>query len=265
MAANPEIERYIYDAAVKRGISPEVAVEVSRREALNVFDPNQPDLGGDDRSSFGPFQLHYGGRSKSMPNAGLGDEFTAKTGLDASDPKTWKQQVDFSLDYAKNHGWGSWMGAKAAGITGMAGIDGRPATGMVASANQASAPSTSNAVAEAEPDLAPVFDNFPRRSLADDLSESVADAASPKVSRGDAGGLSGLSTSEGDGFIPAPEFASAIPETPPPATVTTPAEPAADTSSPLADLFKVADIGQSTAVDPVTGLPVLARSRRAAG
>ena len=44
---------------------------------------------GDMGSSFGPFQLHYGGMVPGVPrlnNPGLGDEFTAVTGLNASDP-----------------------------------------------------------------------------------------------------------------------------------------------------------------------------------
>jgi hypothetical protein len=122
MAANPQIVDYIRKAAIARGIDPEVALRVAEAEALNVFDPSKPDLGGDDRSSFGMYQLHYGGRSKKMPNPGLGDEFTAKTGLDASDPSTWKQQVDFSLDWAKKNGWGPWMGAKRIGIAPRQGL-----------------------------------------------------------------------------------------------------------------------------------------------
>lgn len=61
-----------------------------------------------------------------MPNPGLGDEFTKATGLHASDPSTWKQQIDFSLDWARKHGWSPWMGAKAEGITGMMGIGNAP-------------------------------------------------------------------------------------------------------------------------------------------
>lgn len=122
MPANPEIAAYIRDAAIKRGIDPAVALKVAGAEALNVFDPSQPDRGGDEGSSFGPFQLHYKGFSKSMPNPGLGDEFTAKTGLHARDPSTWRQQVDFALDTAKQDGWRQWMGAANTGIPRWAGI-----------------------------------------------------------------------------------------------------------------------------------------------
>jgi len=125
MAANPEVRDYIYKAAVARGIKPEIALKVASAEALNVFDPSQPDRGGDEGSSFGPFQLHYKGMSKSMPNAGMGDDFTTATGLHASDPSTWRQQVDFALDQAKTGGWKPWMGAAKIGITGKMGINGQ--------------------------------------------------------------------------------------------------------------------------------------------
>lgn len=116
MPANPEVVEYIRQRALALGADPETALKVSRAEALNVFDPAKPDLGGDEGSSFGPFQLHYSGMSKSMPNPGLGDEFTKATGLHASDPSTWKQQVDFALGKAVEGGWSPWMGAKAAGV-----------------------------------------------------------------------------------------------------------------------------------------------------
>jgi hypothetical protein len=126
VGGNPEVADYIRQAAVARGIDPNIVLRVAGHEGLNVFDPSRPDHGGDEGSSFGPFQLHYAGRSKSMPNPGLGDEFTQATGLHASDPSTWKQQVDFSLDWARKHGWSPWMGAKAEGITGMMGIGDMP-------------------------------------------------------------------------------------------------------------------------------------------
>ncbi|MBP2442840.1 hypothetical protein [Rhizobium leguminosarum] len=122
----PEVSDYIRQAATARGIDPNIALRVAGHEGMNVFDPSQPDNGGDEGSSFGPFQLHYAGMSKSMPNSGLGNEFTNATGLHARDPSTWKQQVDFSLDWARKHGWGPWMGAKAEGITGKMGIGDLP-------------------------------------------------------------------------------------------------------------------------------------------
>lgn len=134
---NPDVSSYIQQAAASRGIDPKIALKVAGHEGLNVFDPSKPDNGGDERSSFGPFQLHYAGLSKSMPHSGLGDEFTKATGLDARDPSTWQKQVDFSLDWAKNHGWSPWMGAKAEGITGMMGIGNAPPSAVASVPQQA--------------------------------------------------------------------------------------------------------------------------------
>jgi len=116
------VEQYIRQRAPIYGIDPNVATRVAGAEAMNVFDPTQPDRGGDGGSSFGPFQLHYGGVNPSMPHPGLGDDFTAATGLNARDPSTWKQQVDFSLAHAAQGGWSPWMGAKAAGVAPFQGI-----------------------------------------------------------------------------------------------------------------------------------------------
>ena len=104
-----ETEAYIRSAASKRGIDPDIAVRVARSEGLG------DSYTGDEGSSFGPFQLHYGGvpgTSKGNRVSGLGDEFTAKTGLHASDPSTTRDQIDFSLDHARAHGWGAWHGWK---------------------------------------------------------------------------------------------------------------------------------------------------------
>ena len=59
-----------------------------------------------------------------MAVSGLGDEFTRRTGLHASDPGTWRGQIDFALDEARKGGWGPWHGWKGlpyAGISSGAG------------------------------------------------------------------------------------------------------------------------------------------------
>lgn len=115
-APNNEVSRYIVEAARARGIDPGVALRVYASEGRNGY-------AGDQNSSFGPFQLHYGGVAPGGNRvAGLGDEFTKATGLDARDPNTWKQQVDFSLDQAARGGWGPWHGAAKAGIGDRQGI-----------------------------------------------------------------------------------------------------------------------------------------------
>ena len=110
-----ETEAYIRAAAVKRGIDPNVALEVARREGLGSYV-------GDRGSSFGPFQMHYGGVARGgNAVSGLGDVFSKQTGLDARDPATVRQQVDFSLDWAKLHGWGAWHGVRGMQGSGGAG------------------------------------------------------------------------------------------------------------------------------------------------
>lgn len=125
MAANADVLAYLIEGAKRRGIDPATVQRAFGHEGLNVFDPGRPDRGGDEGSSFGPFQLHYAGMSKSMPNAGMGDDFTRSTGLHASDPSTWRAQTDYVLDYLANGGtWKPWMGAAAEGITGRMGLPG---------------------------------------------------------------------------------------------------------------------------------------------
>ncbi len=100
------------------GIDPDAAVNVARHEGLNVY-------GGDKGSSFGPFQLHYGGvAGGGNAVGGMGDDFTKATGLDARDPSTVPQQIDFALSHAAKGGWGPWHGAQAAKMGNWDGIGG---------------------------------------------------------------------------------------------------------------------------------------------
>ncbi|MDR3488819.1 MAG: hypothetical protein P4M05_28440 [Bradyrhizobium sp.] len=119
-----EVSAYIRKAAIARGIDPEIALRVARSEGLAVY---AGDGSGKLASSFGPFQLHYGGINPIMPNAGLGDAFTKATGLDARDPATFQQQIDFALDQVRKSGWGAWSGARNQGITGFTGVGPLPA------------------------------------------------------------------------------------------------------------------------------------------
>jgi hypothetical protein len=111
-----QVKQYIRYAAAKRGIDPDVAVKVADSEGLNTYV-------GDNNSSFGPFQLHYGnvaGGGNAV--GGMGDSFTQATGLDARDPRTIKEQIDYSLDAAKTNGWGAWHGAQRVGLSNYQGI-----------------------------------------------------------------------------------------------------------------------------------------------
>lgn len=113
MSSKGEVEAYIRQAAIARGIDPDVALRVAKSEGLNAYV-------GDRGSSFGPYQLHYGGlASGGMAGKGLGDVFTKKTGLDARDPSTTRAQIDFALDWAKQNGWGPWHGWKGLPFQGI--------------------------------------------------------------------------------------------------------------------------------------------------
>ena len=114
--ADNDLINYIGQAATARGIDPVIALKVAQSEGLNSYV-------GDSGSSFGPFQLHYGGIAgggNSVP--GLGDDFTAATGKHASDPSTVKDQIDFALDHVAKNGWGDFHGAATLGIKSRQGI-----------------------------------------------------------------------------------------------------------------------------------------------
>lgn len=115
ISGKDETEAYIRQGAIKRGIDPDIAVQVARSES--GLDRS---AAGDGNSSHGVFQLHYGGVAPGG-NAvgGLGDDFTKATGLDARDPDTTSAQIDFALDHAAKNGWGAfhaWKGDPYAGI-----------------------------------------------------------------------------------------------------------------------------------------------------
>jgi len=159
-AATPSsaVADYIRQAAVSRGIDPETAVRVAASEGLKEYT-------GDQGSSFGPYQLHYGGVAPGGNRVGgLGDEFTRTTGLDARDPNTWKQQVDFALDRAAKGGWGPWHGAAKVGIGERQGIGGAPVQVADASGRvpiSGAAPSASLPSAPAESPAARMLKTFP--------------------------------------------------------------------------------------------------------
>ena len=112
-APTAQQEAYIRQYAASIGVDPNQAIRVARSEGLGGA------YAGDRGSSFGNFQLHYGGMAPGMMQPGLGDIFTKQTGLDAKDPSTWQAQVKFALDWAKTHGWGDWKGWKGAPWAGI--------------------------------------------------------------------------------------------------------------------------------------------------
>jgi murein DD-endopeptidase MepM/ murein hydrolase activator NlpD len=95
------VDAYTAARAPLYGINPSTAITVRRSESGSGFV-------GDHGTSFGPFQLHYGG--------GLGDAFTQSTGLSARDPANWQATVDFALQHASRNGWQAFHGAARVGV-----------------------------------------------------------------------------------------------------------------------------------------------------
>jgi hypothetical protein len=117
-----EIEAYIRQAAIRRGIDPDVAVRVATSEGLapGIWQSNVY-RNGVREPSYGPFQL-------LVRDGGLGSAFQRATGQSAADPSSAFAQVDFALDQAARGGWGPWYGAARAGIGRRDGlINARPA------------------------------------------------------------------------------------------------------------------------------------------
>lgn len=120
VASKAERAAFIRQEAAKRGINPDYALRVAQSEGFNVFagDPDATKT----PTSFGDFQLHYAGRGAGMGGKGVGDAFTRDTGLDARDPKNWREADRYALDQVVKGGWGPWHGAARIGITGRQGI-----------------------------------------------------------------------------------------------------------------------------------------------
>ena len=122
LPSDADVDAYINQTAQRLGINATIATNISRKER----GPRSGGWIGDENSSFGPFQLHYGGVSRNNPQSGLGDTFTQKTGLNARDiANTWKQQVDFALTTARDvTGWAPFHAAQSLGYGVWDGIRG---------------------------------------------------------------------------------------------------------------------------------------------
>jgi tape measure domain-containing protein len=122
--ATGEIADYIRKDAKERGIDPDIAVRVAETEG-GVTDPMEVGEFSTGKS-FWPFQLHYGGAGTPWESwgdtAGMGNNFTAKTGWQPYDWRAWKASTDWALDEARKYGWGQWYGAAAHGIANGEGI-----------------------------------------------------------------------------------------------------------------------------------------------
>lgn len=117
-------EQYIRQAAIARGIDPDIAVRVAKSEGgVDGYIQSRVKKNGVQEPSYGPFQLLKGGNGFPM---GMGNDFMTRTGLDPADPNNAHATIDFALDQAKQVGWSPWYGAKHIGVTGMQGIGGQP-------------------------------------------------------------------------------------------------------------------------------------------
>ena len=113
-----EKEAFIRTEAARRGIDPNVAMAVAKSEGFYNYKGDTDATGK--ATSFGAFQLHYPGIGRHTAD-GLGTKFTKKTGLDARDPATEREQIKFALDEAAKGGWTPWHGWRGAPNAGLIG------------------------------------------------------------------------------------------------------------------------------------------------
>jgi len=99
-----EVAAIAADEAKRQGLDPRVVTNVIRGEY-----GNGSKYVGDDGSSGGPLQLHYGNASSKYPHPGIGDEFTKQTGLDARDPSTYEASTRFGVQQMAKLGLTPWL------------------------------------------------------------------------------------------------------------------------------------------------------------
>lgn len=119
-----EGEAFIRDAAIKRGIDPDIAVKVAMSEGGTMPPGNVGKF--DTGWSFWQFQLHYamaGQPGVTKPTVGMGEGFTVLTGWQPGVPEAWADSVRYALNRAKASGWGAWYGAAHVGVGRWDGID----------------------------------------------------------------------------------------------------------------------------------------------
>jgi len=167
-----EVERMIRAAAIKRGIDPETAMSVAKSEGFFNYKSTVP---GED--STGPFQLYHGAKG----GGGLGTAFKKQTGLDAHDPSTVPQQIDFALDYAKSNGWGAWYGWKGLPYAGIGGP--RPGAGAAARGMPGSSGPAGN-TSSATVTIGTVQVNAPNAKDATGIAQEIEPALSRAVTAG---------------------------------------------------------------------------------
>ena len=116
-------------AAKKWGVDDNLFVKTLEMEGgLNDWIQSKVKKNGVREPSYGPGQFLIGGGNTGFPE-GLGNRFIKDTGLDPRDPSNAGPYFDYMAKEVSQRGWGQWYGAKAAGITGMMGVGGRPVGG----------------------------------------------------------------------------------------------------------------------------------------
>ena len=166
LAQGGSIRDYIWNAAIRQGIDPNIAIRVAQSEGGLSDLVRQSDVykNGVREQSYGPFQLYLGG--------GLGNRALA-AGIDPRKVEHGYRAIDFALAEAKNRGWGQWYGAAKAGIGDWEGIGGKGG-GVYPEAGQAIAYSPDAAAGAGAADAAPV------------VAEQAADTAQKMATAEDA-------------------------------------------------------------------------------
>jgi hypothetical protein len=159
-----ELVAYIREAALKRGMDPDIAVRVAESEGLNAdpaegYQSNLYDDEGNREESYSVFQLN-------MKPSSVGDQMLKTTGIHPRDDVF--KSIDFALDTANKEGWGPWMGAAAVDITGKMGTAGGPTGNVVeapvgsgmGAASEGHSPDAVKAMQEDESFLSTIGDMF---------------------------------------------------------------------------------------------------------
>jgi hypothetical protein len=220
MAETPSVaeqERYIRQAAIQRGIDPNVAVRVARSEGLaqGVWQSNSK-KGSIREPSYGPFQLLVGGPGTGFPK-GLGNAFMRATGLDPRSKSSVFAQIDFALNAAVQQGWGAWYGAKKVGVDRWTGLRGaQPAPINREAVQIASLPADAPIPTPRAPQFA---ENAPIPPIRPSAAPAPVMTASAPIPERFGGRGSGTAPPVMAGFAPDPARFGRVPTAPPaPAT-----------------------------------------------
>lgn len=159
-----ELIAYTREAALRRGMDPDIAVKVAESEGLDAdpaegYQSNLYDDEGNREESYSIFQLN-------MKPGSVGDQMLKKTGIHPRDDVF--KAIDFALDTANKEGWSPWMGAAAVDVTGMMGTSRGPAGDVAGSsadsgmgaASEGHSPDAVKAMQENESFLSTIGDMF---------------------------------------------------------------------------------------------------------